>query len=313
VAALLLRAPKRRRRVARGRRLTNITVLRAQSSSPRHGVAKGAGTKDGAPGRAERTPDEGEGTVNMRKPLIGQIPSLSHDEYLHWVHDGHFYTQDPKYSRFFGPDWMEVFSMTYWWVVPMVWVPIAAGFVLHGSALLSEPLWRTATLFATGVATWTAVEYTLHRFVFHLDEYVPNHPWARTLHFLLHGVHHKIPMDPFRLVMPPVLAAAIAVPTYLALRFVYSFLSTPDFHVLFGGLLIGYTAYDCLHYAFHHSSLEHVAHLAFLKKHHMKHHFLEGRSKGFGIVTTFWDHVFGTVLDVSGPHDKRADKLSDAH
>lgn len=40
------------------------------------------------------------------------------------------------------------------------------------------------------------LEYGMHRFLFHIDEYLPDHPAALTLHFLLHGIHHYIPVRP---------------------------------------------------------------------------------------------------------------------
>lgn len=43
------------------------------------------------------------------------------------------------------------------------------------------------------------LEYTMHRFLFHIDEHLPDHPAALTLHFLLHGIHHYIPVRPLRL------------------------------------------------------------------------------------------------------------------
>jgi 4-hydroxysphinganine ceramide fatty acyl 2-hydroxylase len=49
--------------------------------------------------------------------------------------------------------------------------------------------------FALGCVVWTILEYTLHRFLFHLDYYLPDNGVAITLHFLLHGIHHYLPMD----------------------------------------------------------------------------------------------------------------------
>ena len=57
--------------------------------------------------------------------------------------------------------------------------------------------------------TWTFVEYTLHRFVFH---YEFSSKTGQTVHFLIHGVHHEWPNDGYRLVMPLAAAALIAVP-----------------------------------------------------------------------------------------------------
>lgn len=42
---------------------------------------------------------------------------------------------------------------------------------------------------------WTVLEYGMHRFLFHIDDILPDHPVFLTLHFLLHGIHHYMPMD----------------------------------------------------------------------------------------------------------------------
>jgi len=121
----------------------------------------------------------------------------------------------------------------------------------------------------------------MHRFLFHIDEHLPDHPAALTLHFLLHGIHHYIPvrpsassssscarlltpplhqqMDRLRLVMPPTLFALLQYPfTQLA-------------HALFpnwmaNGIIAGsfafYVAYDVMHYALHHTKLPEVRPLA---------------------------------------------------
>lgn len=44
-----------------------------------------------------------------------------------------------------------------------------------------------------GVILWTFLEYSLHRWVFHLDAAHGN-PYVCTFHFLLHGLHHKVSM-----------------------------------------------------------------------------------------------------------------------
>ncbi|RLN00889.1 hypothetical protein C2845_PM06G34830 [Panicum miliaceum] len=70
---------------------------------------------------------------------------------------------------------------------------------------------------------------------------------------------------------------------------------------LFGGGLLGYVIYDCTHYYLHHGqpSSDPAKHL---KKYHLNHHF-RIQTKGFGITSTLWDHVFGTL-----PSTKAADK-----
>ena len=241
-----------------------------------------------------------------------QILSLNQKEYLDWVHVPFHYKEEPKYATFFQISALEPLSKTLWWVVPTVWVPVSIYFAAPGLAAAASgalPWLRTGVLFGLGMLLWTWIEYSLHRWAFHLDEWVPDNRWCRLAHFLLHGVHHKIPMDRYRLVMPPALAAVIAVFVYNVMR--VALLSTGvlsnvmDFHMVWAGGIVGYMCYDMLHYAEHHARLEKVPvignYLTFMKKYHMKHHYGDAGSHqlGYGITSTLWDHVFGTTLDVS--------------
>jgi len=56
-------------------------------------------------------------------------------------------------------------------------------------------------LFCWGLGSfiWTLVEYGMHRFLFHIDQWLPDNRWFLTAHFLLHGVHHYLPTDRFPL------------------------------------------------------------------------------------------------------------------
>lgn len=67
-----------------------------------------------------------------------------------------------------------------------------------------------------GLLLWTVLEYTLHRFVFHVDTTGAGRLLC-TLHFVLHGLHHKVPFDPYRLVFPPVPAIVLASVLYVPL------------------------------------------------------------------------------------------------
>ena len=64
--------------------------------------------------------------------------------------------------------------------------------LVHCTLILSTNRLNESLLFRR-----TFLEYLLHRFVFHR---VPSGYWGITAHFLLHGVHHKLPADPGRLV-----------------------------------------------------------------------------------------------------------------
>jgi sterol desaturase/sphingolipid hydroxylase (fatty acid hydroxylase superfamily) len=122
--------------------------------------------------------------------------------------------------------------------------------------------------FFAGNIIWTILEYTLHRFLFHVDHHLPEANWALLLHFLLHGIHHYLPMDRLRLVMPPTLFLALETPfTNLA-------------HLIFpkaaaNGIIAGaftfYILYDCMHYALHHTRLP--QYMAEMKRYHLAHHY----------------------------------------
>ncbi|CAI8603650.1 unnamed protein product [Vicia faba] len=83
--------------------------------------------------------------------------------------------------------------------------------IIHPSKLLRSKLGLETPclpLFVLlGIFVWTLAEYLLHRFLFHVQT---KSYWGNTLHYLLHGCHHKHPMDSLRLVFPPAAAAIIA-------------------------------------------------------------------------------------------------------
>ena len=145
-----------------------------------------------------------------------------------------------------------------------------------------------------------ATEYILHRWLFHLDEHVPNYSAVLTVHFLLHGVHHLLPMDNMRLVFPPVLTALFLVAFFYLFR---AFLDTPEALCLTAGGLMGYLIYDLTHYYLHHSDKPFWKHLANMKSYHLAHHY-KNHEMGYGITSKMWDYVFGTVLDdrPAAPH-----------
>lgn len=69
------------------------------------------------------------------------------------------------------------------WVVPLLWLPVAA--LLARRALRAGlPVGPVAALAAGGVVLWQLIEYSLHRWLFHV---VPSTRLAILAHFLMHG------------------------------------------------------------------------------------------------------------------------------
>lgn len=74
---------------------------------------------------------------------------------------------------------------------------------------------------------------------------------AITLHFLLHGIHHFLPMDRLRLVMPPALFIILALPFWKLAHTVF-FYNWFAALAVFCGAVFGYIGYDVVHYSLHH-------------------------------------------------------------
>jgi len=118
------------------------------------------------------------------------------------VHTPYHYVEEPRHARLFASPLLEPLSQTTWVAVPLTWLPVAA-FLWHWyAASPAASLAGAATILATGLLLWSLVEYSLHRFVFHIDDALPESGLALTGHFLLHGVHHRVPMDRYRLAIP---------------------------------------------------------------------------------------------------------------
>ncbi|BGP03112.1 Ceramide very long chain fatty acid hydroxylase SCS7 [Rhodotorula toruloides] len=240
--------------------------------------------------------------LDLNRPLIMQVwnSDFSKAFYLQQVHQPRHL---PRPARLFGPWYLEIFTMTSWYVVPLIWLPVA-GYLLRQSIIqqtaaglsTSTALSRSGACFLVGNVIWTFLEYTMHRFLFHIDEHLPDRPFFLMLHFLLHGIHHYIPMDRMRLVMPPLLFFALQTPfTKLAHKLFPAWMANG----IISGAFVFYVAYDVMHYALHHTKLPEYVRKQ--KSYHMEHHYKEPEL-GFGVTSPFWDRVFGTTF-VSRPKD----------
>ncbi|XP_023811708.1 fatty acid 2-hydroxylase [Oryzias latipes] len=238
--------------------------------------------------------------VDWRKPLAWQVGHLG-EKYDAWVHQ-----PVDRPIRLFGNPLLEAGTKTSWYWVPVVWLPIvfyvswhcyttmAQGTSsVHITSDFSIPIHKYSfpVFFLMGWFLWSFIEYCIHRFVFHMKPPAHNY-YLITLHFLLHGQHHKSPFDGARLVFPPGLASIVVGVFYMTLHQLL-----PDIIGLsvFVGGLCGYVVYDMIHYYLHYGSPKKGSYLYDLKAYHVKHHFEHQRS-GFGITTTFWDHPFNTVI-----------------
>lgn len=225
--------------------------------------------------------------LDLSKPLLMQVwrAKFSKEFYLEQVHRPRHYGKGlaPLFGNF-----LEPLLLTPWWLVPTLWLPPNLYLFYLG---WQANHWLIALLFwAMGLFVWTFVEYCLHRFLFHLDQYLPDHPAFLTLHFLLHGIHHYLPMDGYRLVLPPALFVVLAFPFYKLIFYIFPY----NYALLgFAGGTLGYIMYDVTHYVLHHTRLP--SYFQQLKKYHLEHHY-KNYEMGFGVTSRFWDVIFSTEI-----------------
>ncbi|KAJ3367791.1 fatty acid alpha-hydroxylase [Kappamyces sp. JEL0680] len=226
--------------------------------------------------------------IDVQKPMLTQVwnGNFSKQFYLEQVHIPRHTKESPR--LFAGP--LELLSKTPWWVIPIFWTPIISYCI--SKCLETNSAASLVLLFPLGLFSWTLIEYSLHRFLFHLDDLLPDHRVFLTLHFLLHGIHHYLPMDRLRLVMPPALGFALAYPIWSLYVFLFP---NGVGQGLISGAMTGFVMYDMMHYYVHHAK-PYFNHMKEMKSYHLDHHY-KNANMGFGITSKFWDRVFNTVLE----------------
>ncbi|XP_063374361.1 fatty acid 2-hydroxylase [Cydia amplana] len=233
--------------------------------------------------------EELEGRLDWSKPLLSQLDAIAPD-YEKWVNSAVY-----RHCRLFSSPLLEALTFTPWYLVPACWLPAILWLATHqyrehvahdNSEVLSilQFFWHLAL----GLFLWSIIEYSLHRWVFHLDP--GKNLTMIKIHFLIHGLHHKMPFDGLRQVFPPVPALMLACIIYQPVSW---FLSYPLIK-LTGGL-IGYLTYDMIHYYVHHGSPADGTYLYAMKRYHSNHHFVN-HDRAFGISSEIWDHVFKTFV-----------------
>lgn len=185
----------------------------------------------------------------------------------------------------FRTPWLDRLTRVHPAVPVVLFGPAIAVLLVTGFERLGD---ETAVAVAVaGYVFWTLTEYWLHRIVFHFE---PEDGIGARLHWMIHGVHHDHPNDPRRLVMPPSASIPLAVIFLIIFWTVLGAGYAPAFGA---GFLIGYLAYDMIHYHVHH----HRPRTAIgrrLRESHMRHHFQDDET-GYGVSAPYWDYVFGTA------------------
>ncbi|KAF9197492.1 fatty acid alpha-hydroxylase, partial [Haplosporangium sp. Z 27] len=116
--------------------------------------------------------DKKRNFLDLTQPLFWQLWNGNYSKafYLEQVHIPRHVSGS---ARIFGSPYMEVFTKTPWYIIPIVWLPVVTYNVLQ-SLNLSLGFDKVFVYFLAGIALWSLVEYTIHRFLFHLDDVLPD-------------------------------------------------------------------------------------------------------------------------------------------
>lgn len=197
-------------------------------------------------------------------------------------------------ARLFKNQYLEYLTKTHPFVIWGMYLPII-GFMFYFSATkLSLTVLQAGFIFVGGMIFWSLFEYTTHRFVFH---FFAESERAKKIVYLIHGNHHEYPRDKERLFMPAVPSLIIA-STLFSIMYAVSFVfnvSTGVF-AFFPGFLMGYLIYGSMHYAIHAWNPPFKWMKPLWRNHHLHHY--KNEEMGFGVSSTLWDHIFGTMFDL---------------
>ena len=141
-------------------------------------------------------------------------------------------------------------------------------------------------LFLLGLLAFTFVEYAVHRYLYHIPATTAG---RAKFQYTMHGVHHEYPKDKTRLAMPPIITVFVASLLFFIFRLAFGSYAFG----LLGGFTFGYATYLFVHYAIHAYSPP----KNFLKvwwTHHSQHHYRQDEV-AFGVSSTLWDHIIGTM------------------
>ncbi|MDQ3681536.1 MAG: sterol desaturase family protein [Bacteroidota bacterium] len=192
-------------------------------------------------------------------------------------------------AQLFKEPALEKLTKVHPLVIWGIYLPVVVGLPFYVANKFDFSGGKIALLFFLGMLSWTLFEYIMHRWVFHI---IAESERAQKIIYIMHGNHHHYPRDRERLFMPPlpslILALVIFGLLYLAMR--------ENVFAFFPGFLFGYLMYGSMHYAIHAWNPPFKWMKPLWRNHHLHHY--KDEEKGFGVSTTIWDRLFGTMFDL---------------
>lgn len=199
-------------------------------------------------------------------------------------------------ARLFKNPFLEMLTKSHPLFIWGMYIPIL-GYIIYLAAVEYDfSATRIALTFLGGMFFWTLFEYISHRFIFHL---VSEKPGLQKFAYILHGNHHHYPRDKQRLFMPPVPSLIISSTIF---GLMYLLMGSYAF-MFFPGFMIGYLMYGTMHYAIHAWNPPFKWMKPLWRNHHLHHY--KNEHNGFGVSSTLWDHVFGTMFDLKNEKEDK--------
>ncbi|WP_127131368.1 sterol desaturase family protein [Pseudoflavitalea rhizosphaerae] len=192
-------------------------------------------------------------------------------------------------AQLFKNRYLEMLTKTHPLVIWGMYLPVFVGMPWYAATKLGYEGWRIAATYIAGIFFWTFFEYVMHRWIFHM---IAESPRAQKVIYVMHGNHHHFPRDRERLFMPPIPSLLIS-GTIFGIMYL---LMRGNAFMFFPGFILGYLMYGSMHYAIHAWNPPFKWMKPLWRNHHLHHYKDEG--KGYGVSTTIWDRVFGTMFDL---------------
>jgi sterol desaturase/sphingolipid hydroxylase (fatty acid hydroxylase superfamily) len=192
-------------------------------------------------------------------------------------------------AQLFKNGYLEYLTKTHPLVIWGMYLPVLILLPYYSINTVGFSGLTTFLVFMGGIFFWTFTEYILHRFAFH---HHPSTERGKRINYVMHGNHHEYPRDRERLFMPAapsiIIASVFFSVFFLILgKYVFAF---------FPGFMLGYLIYGSMHYAIHAWNPPFKWMKGLWRNHHLHHY--KHADLGFGVSSTLWDHVFGTMYDL---------------
>ena len=198
-------------------------------------------------------------------------------------------------AQLFKNQYLEYLTKTHPLVIWGLYLPIIGFMLYYSNARFQFDILHIGLTFLSGIFFWSLFEYAIHRFAFH---FFAESERAKKIVYIIHGNHHEYPRDKERLFMPPVPSLILSSTIFLLIYLVSAIFGASSYAFsFFPGFILGYLVYGTMHYAIHAWNPPFKWMKPLWRNHHLHHY--KNDHMGFGVSSTLWDHVFGTMFDLN--------------